>query len=102
VTQDEERYTGGSWPTITTIINGADALFDSGVNGNNYNHYNLLRTIEEMYGITNYLGESASASAFSTTPSGVLTVPEPTSLGVIFTAGLLLLKRRRASASLVS
>ncbi len=94
ITQDEERWTGGSSPTITTLINGDSDLFVAGVNGNYYNHYNLLRTLSDMYGF-DPLGESANVSAFTINGLGQLTVPEPSSLALIVAGAALSLRRHR-------
>jgi hypothetical protein len=61
VTQDEERWVGGTSQTVTTVVNGDPDLFVPGVNPSNVNHYNVLRTIEDMYGLPR-LNNSATAA----------------------------------------
>ncbi len=72
VTGDEERWVGGTAASVTTIVNGDPDLFVPGVNGTYVNHYNLLRTIEDMYGLSP-LGQSAAVPAFDTNAQGQLT-----------------------------
>lgn len=71
VTQDEERWTGGTAQTVTTVVHGDPDLFVPGTNPSRYNHYNLLRTIEDMYGLAP-LGNSAAVGAFTTDAQGRL------------------------------
>src|SRR5207237_8045211 len=71
VTQDEERWTGGNAVTTTTIVNGSSNLFQQGANGTSINEYNLLRTIEDMYGLT-ALNNSATVSAYPINGAGKL------------------------------
>lgn len=75
VTGDEERYTGGFAPNLVTIVDGDPRLFTPGTNGNYYNHYNLLRTLTDMYGLAP-LGESAAATAYTTDEDGKLTTAQ--------------------------
>jgi hypothetical protein len=56
---------------LTTIINGSSNLFVAGTNTASITPYNLLRTIEDMYGLAP-LGSSASASDLTTNSSGQL------------------------------
>jgi hypothetical protein len=56
---------------INTIVTGAPSLFVAGTNTTTYNHYDTLRTIEDMYGLTP-LGNSVSVSAFATNAAGQL------------------------------
>jgi phosphatidylinositol-3-phosphatase len=97
ITQDEERWTGGSSPTITTIVNGDEDLFVAGTNNLYFNHYNLLRTLTDMYGL-DPLGVTGSYSAFTTDSSGKLTVPEPAALSLLAVGGLMLARRKRVEA----
>jgi hypothetical protein len=70
VTGDEEdRAHPGDG--LTTIINGDPSLFLPGTNLTNFNHYNTLRTIEDMYGLSP-LGNSATTTAYQTNASGQL------------------------------
>jgi len=71
MTQDEERWTGGTAQTITTLVHGDADLFNPGTNGDNVNHYNLLRTITDMYGLAP-LGVTGSVAAFDTDAGGQL------------------------------
>ncbi len=92
ITQDEERWTGGTAETITTVIAGDDALFIAGVNDAYINHYDLLKTILDMYD-AGTLGNTATASGLSINSGGQL-VPEPSSATLLLGAGLLLVRRR--------
>ena len=56
---------------VTTIVNGSTDLFVPGTNSTNVTPYNLLRTVEDMYGLTP-LGGSAGASDLDTNGSGQL------------------------------
>jgi hypothetical protein len=71
VTQDEERWVGGTSQTVTTVVNGDPDLFAPGVNPSYVNHYNVLRTIEDMYGLPR-LNNSASAAPLDTDALGRL------------------------------
>jgi hypothetical protein len=71
VTQDEERWTGGTAQTVTTVVNGDPDLFVAGVNSSNVNHYNVLRTIEDMYGLPR-LNNTAAAAPLDTDALGRL------------------------------
>jgi hypothetical protein len=71
VTQDEERWTGGTAQTVTTLVNGDPDLFVAGTNSSSVNHYNLLRTIEDMYGLAR-LNNTATAAPFATDGLGRL------------------------------
>jgi len=71
VTQDEEWWTGGTATTVTTMINGDPRLFVPGSNSANINHYNVLRTIEDMYGLAP-LNNTASAAPLTTNAQGQL------------------------------
>ncbi|WP_405087076.1 alkaline phosphatase family protein [Microbispora sp. NBC_01389] len=61
VTFDEDDRLSGN--RIATVLYGQPVLAGSS-SGTTYNHYNLLRTIEDMYG-TAHAGNAASASAVS-------------------------------------
>lgn len=71
VTQDEERWTGGTADTITTVVNGDPDLFDPGVNSDNVNHYNLLRTLTDFYGLAP-LGVTGSVTPLDHDATGQL------------------------------
>jgi acid phosphatase len=93
ITQDEEQNVGGSADTITTLVAGDPALFVTGINGNYYNHYNLLHTLTDMYGL-DPLGESAEVAPLATNSIGQLTVPEPSSVTLLVCATGLAMRRR--------
>jgi hypothetical protein len=63
---------------FATIINGDPRLFDAGTDTKSVTPYNLLRTIEDMYGVAP-LGSSATAADYDTDATGKLA---PTSSGV--------------------
>ena len=84
VTQDEEQWTGGSAETVTTLVHGDPRLFVPGTNGQRVDHYNLLRTITDMYGLAP-LGNSAAAAAFDTNAAGQL-APTPAAPAATTTA----------------
>ena len=67
---------------FATIINGDPRLFDAGTDTKSVTPYNLLRTIEDMYGIAP-LGSSATAADYDTDAAGKLA---PTSSGVTLSA----------------
>jgi acid phosphatase len=71
VTGDEgdraHNFAGG----FATIINGASNLFAPGTDTKSVTPYNLLRTVEDMYGLTP-LGNSASAGDYDTDAAGRL------------------------------
>jgi hypothetical protein len=79
VTQDEERWTGGTADTVTTVVNGDPDLFDTGVNSDPINHYNLLRTITDMYGLSP-LGVTGSVAPLDRDSAGQL-LPDVTTPG---------------------
>jgi phosphatidylinositol-3-phosphatase len=60
------------------------------VDSSAWNHYSLLRTIEDMYGATRS-GSAATASDIT----AVFVVPEPTSIVLLIAGAPLLLRRRR-------
>ncbi len=74
VTTDEEETDTHPSSSITTIINGDPNLVVPGTNGNSYNHYNLLRTIEDIYGLTP-LANTATASDLTLNSLGQLSYP---------------------------
>jgi hypothetical protein len=81
VTQDEERWVGGTAQTVTTLIHGDRRLFVPGTNDAYVNHYNVLRTIEDMYGLPR-LNNTATAVPLATDAQGLLAptsapAPEP-------------------------
>jgi hypothetical protein len=77
ITQDEERWTGGTATTVTTLLNGDSRLFVAGTNPTSINHYNLLRTIEDMYGLPR-LNQTSAAAPLATNAQGLL-APSATS-----------------------
>jgi acid phosphatase len=94
VTWDEDDGNGDN--RIATIFAGADVT--TGQFSETINHYNVLRTVEDMYGLP-YAGASADAAPIS----DVFTVPEPSTF-VLAAAGLAALsglagRKRRASCS---
>jgi len=84
VTQDEERWTGGTARTVTTLVNGDSRLFVPGTNPTSINHYNVLRTVEDMYGLPR-LNNTAAAAPLDTNAQGQLaptsTSTTPTTVG---------------------
>ena len=59
---------------VTTIVNGDPRLFVAGTDKTSINPYNILRTIEDMYGLTP-LGSSATASDLDANAAGQLAPP---------------------------
>ena len=59
---------------LTTIITGDPRLFVAGNDANAINHYNLLRTIEDMYGVAP-LGNSAGVAHLDVNALGQLAAP---------------------------
>ena len=59
---------------VTTIVNGDPRLFVPGTDGTSINPYNILRTIEDMYGLS-HLGSTATASDLDTNAAGQLAAP---------------------------
>jgi hypothetical protein len=55
----------------TTVVTGDPRLFVGGVNDNYVTHYNVLRTIEDMYGVAP-IGDSATAVRLNTDALGRL------------------------------
>ena len=62
VTTDENDYID---PTnqIMTVINGDPSLFQAGTSDQNINHFDLLNTLETIYGVSNSQFAGASATA---------------------------------------
>jgi hypothetical protein len=71
ITGSEEETDTHPADTITTIVNGDPDLFVAGTNNNRVNHFNLVRTIEDMYGLTP-LGDTGSYARFDTNALGQL------------------------------
>jgi hypothetical protein len=71
ITGDEEEDDSHETDTITTIVNGDPDLFVAGQNSNSINHFNLVRTIEDMYGLAP-LGSTATAARLDTNVLGQL------------------------------
>lgn len=71
ITGSEEETDSHPATTITTIVNGDPDLFVAGKNNTKVNHFNLVRTIEDMYGLAP-LGDSATAARFDTNALGQL------------------------------
>lgn len=90
VTWDEDEGTG----RIATTFSGP--MVKAGVYGESTNHYGLLRTLEEMYGLSH---DTANTQAATTITDVWATVPEPDSACVCATGAALAcmrrLKRRR-------
>ena len=74
VTTDEEETDSTETSSITTIINGDADLVVPGTNATSVNHYNLLRTIEDMYGLAP-LGVTGTVSPLTTNSLGQLSYP---------------------------
>lgn len=84
VTQDEESYVNHPFATVTTIINGDPRLVVPGVDPTPVNHFNVLRTIEDMYGLSP-LGNTATATDLNTNAAGQLAAPGPAGAAVTTT-----------------
>lgn len=79
-------------PLITITNNGPTGVKDN----TPYNHYSLLRTIEDGFGITNYLNNAQTAQPL--TPLVAKSVPEPSSsmeLGILGAMGAGFLFKRK-------
>jgi peptidoglycan/xylan/chitin deacetylase (PgdA/CDA1 family) len=74
VTGDEEDEGHNPAGGITTIVNGDPRLFVPGANASPIDHFNVLRTITDMYGLAP-LGESAAVAPLDTNASGQLSPP---------------------------
>ena len=55
--EDKNERDGGHIPTIVITNHGPRAVRDNG----SYNHYSLLRTIEDAFGIRQHIGRAANA-----------------------------------------
>lgn len=82
VTDDEGDRAHNFANGFATIINGDPRLFTAGTDARSVTPYNLLRTIEDMYGIAP-LGSSATAADYDIDATGKLA---PTSSGVSLAA----------------
>ncbi len=90
LTTDEEETDTHPTSTITTIVTGDPRLFVAGTNANNVTHYNVLRTMEDMYGISP-IAQTTSVGHLDTDSLGRLSPPPsggPVQVGqaVTFTA----------------
>ena len=74
ITGDEgdraHNFAGG----VTTIVTGDPRLFVPGTDATSVNHYNLLRTLEDVYGVA-ALGNSSTVSGFNMNALGQLAAP---------------------------
>lgn len=79
VTQDEEVWQGEWSETLTTLVTGDPDLFVPGINTDDVDHYRLLRTITDMYGLAP-LGQATQAAPLDVNAAGQL-IPDkvPTS-----------------------
>jgi hypothetical protein len=77
VTTDENDYID---PTnkIMTVINGDSHLFQAGTSNQNINHYDLLRSLQEVFGVSvnNLVGASATSQGLASV-NGVFTATTP-------------------------
>jgi hypothetical protein len=78
ITGDEGDRAHNFAAGFATIVNGASNLFVAGTDTKSVTPYNLLRTVEDMYGVAP-LGNSASAADYDTDANGRLS---PTGSGV--------------------
>lgn len=80
VTTDENDFID---PTnrIMTVINGDSSLFQAGTSDQNINHFDLLRTLQAVFGVSasNLAGASATASGLAYS-KGVFTATAPVPL----------------------
>lgn len=67
-------FTSLATNNITLIVNGSTNLFVPGTNTTSANVYNVLRTVEDMYGLVP-LGTTSSISGLDTNAAGQLTGP---------------------------
>jgi acid phosphatase len=87
--------------SILTVMNGDPSLFQAGTSTQSFNHLDMLRSLEDLYG-TGYAGDSATATGLNYA-NGQFTasvVPEPASVGLLSAASVLAMsvRRRRAMA----
>lgn len=85
-TEDADRnhnYAGGG----TTIVTGDPRLFVSGVNGTYVTPYNVLRTIEDMYGLAP-IGDTVTANRLDTDALGRLSPAGPSANALISGQGV--------------
>jgi hypothetical protein len=85
---------------ILTVVNGDPSLFQAGVSGQYIDHFNLLRTVEDMYG-TGHAGASATAYDLRSAGGMLLAgVPEPSTWAMMLMGfgglGAVLRRQRRA------
>ena len=66
----------------TTVVNGDPRLFDPGVNTSPITHYNVLRTVEAMYGLPP-IGASAAAQVLDTNATGELSPGGPVAVSLL-------------------
>jgi hypothetical protein len=71
VTEDEVEHDYKTTTTISTVIAGDPRLVIPGTNNQTFNHFNLVRTIEDMYGLP-LLGSTATAADFTVNAGGQL------------------------------
>lgn len=96
-TFDENDFDFTRQNNIPLIVNGDPRLVQPGVNGVYANHFSVLRTLEDQYGLP-YAGLSADVSTLPTDSAGRLSsVPLPASAwsGLAGLAGLIGLHLRR-------
>src|SRR4051812_42261847 len=74
ITTDEEETDSTPTSNLTTIINGDPDLVVHGTNNTSFNHFNVLRTIEDMYGLTP-LGSTATVAPLTLNSLGQLSFP---------------------------
>lgn len=92
VTWDENDFNFSRDNNIATLVNGDPKLVQQGgVNDRYVNHFDLLRTVEDMYGLP-AVGQSANASdfTFDSTSGRLVAVPLPPAVygGLICLGGL--------------
>ena len=96
---DENDYDLTNGNNISISINGDPNLVKPGSYDGYVNHFDILRTLEQEYGV-GLTGLAATANTLPTDANGVLVgngaaVPEPASLSLIGLAGVALMGRRR-------